>query len=175
MVRGILLAALILGSACSKEESGQYQKVELRPSAPATAPPQGQSPPAHGGIEWIEVGEVSNVAERVRAELTRAQREKKRLIVYVGALWCEPCERFLKASKTEDFGQEFASVRFLKFDLDKHASALGRAGYDSQYIPLFVLPNKDGRASEKRSVGSKQGQAAVAYLKERVLSLLKTP
>jgi len=167
--------ALILPSACSKEETASYKKVELHASAPLAGAQQGPGQATPSGLTWIEVGDVSNVAQRVRAELAQAQGDKKRLVVYVGAIWCEPCERFLKASKTQDFGKEFASVRFLKFDLDKHAAALERAGYNSQYIPLFVLPNADGTPSEKRSMGSKEGQAAVPYLKERVLSLLGDP
>ena len=34
----------------------------------------------------------------VASELTRARREGRELLVYVGATWCEPCQRFHRAA-----------------------------------------------------------------------------
>ena len=178
-VMGLLL---IMGAgACNKTEhysvkernSPGHKKVELTPSAPEPETASQRVLSASEGPEWVIVDQVSNVADAVRKETERATRDGKQLVVYVGAVWCKPCKEFQAASEQRGFGEELSSLRFMKFDWDLHQSPLIRAGYGSQYLPLFVLPNDDGKGSEKRMFGARgKGREAIENLKERLLALV---
>jgi len=64
-------------------------------------------------------------------------------------------------------------VHVVEFDLDVSREALRDAGYVSKLIPLFVLPNADGRASERAIEGSVKGPDAVTTnLAPRLAALL---
>lgn len=94
-------------------------------------------------------------------------------LVYVGAPWCEPCERFRDAVKRGELDDTLGNVDFLVFDLDKDAARLKAAGYGSRMIPLVAVPAADGRATDRRIEGSIKGEGAVANMKQRVLELLR--
>jgi thiol-disulfide isomerase/thioredoxin len=118
--------------------------------------------------------EPQAVAPLIAAELAKARAEHATLLVYVGATWCEPCRRFHDALTAGELDTALPDLRFLEFDYDKSHDALARAGYVSQLIPLFAIPNDDGTASERRIEGSIKGPAAVAQnLVPRLLALLQ--
>jgi hypothetical protein len=58
------------------------------------------------------------------------------------------------------------------FDNDRDGDALEKAGYHSQLIPLFVLPNADGTSSGKQIEGSVKGADAVKQISPRLEALL---
>src|SRR6185503_15229269 len=95
-----------------------------------------------------------DVATIVRPELERARKDGKDLLVYVGATWCEPCQRFHHAAEKGELDAVFPRLRVLEFDLDRDGERLAVAGYVSKLIPLFVAPNDDGTASARRIEGS---------------------
>jgi thiol:disulfide interchange protein len=97
----------------------------------------------------------------VQAELQRARAEGRRVLVYVGATWCEPCQRFHEAVQNGELNAELSGLRFLEFDRDRDGAELDAAGYGSRMIPLFVLPNADGTGSPLRIEGSIKGSEAV--------------
>ncbi len=97
----------------------------------------------------------------VQAELQRARAEGRRVLVYVGATWCEPCRRFHEAVQSGELNLELSGLRFLEFDRDRDGADLDAAGYASRMIPLFVLPNADGTGSPLRIEGSIKGPEAV--------------
>jgi hypothetical protein len=108
----------------------------------------------------------------VREELARAAAEKRRLIVYVGATWCEPCQKFHHAAADGQLDATFPDLTLLEFDLDRDGQRLASAGYTSKYIPLFAVPAEDGRASGKQVEGGIKGDGAVAYITPRLQTLL---
>ncbi len=97
----------------------------------------------------------------VQTELVRARAEGRRVLVYVGATWCEPCQRFHAAVQSGELNAELSGLRFLEFDRDRDGADLDAAGYASRMIPLFVLPNADGTGSPLRIEGSIKGPEAV--------------
>jgi thiol-disulfide isomerase/thioredoxin len=103
--------------------------------------------------------DVPELAPFIARELARSQTP---LLVYVGAGWCEPCQRFHAALTAGQLDRELGGVRFLEFDYDKSSAALKRAGYVSKLIPLFAIPKPDGRASDRAMEGSIKGPTAVA-------------
>ncbi len=97
----------------------------------------------------------------VQREVERADAEHGRVMVYVGATWCEPCQYFHRAVEHGELDPELAGTRFLEFDVDQDRPQLIAAGYRSKYVPLFAIPYPDGRASERMIEGSVKGQKAV--------------
>jgi thiol:disulfide interchange protein len=128
-------------------------------------------PPLHLEIAPAPTG--VEVAPFVRGELSRARREGRPLLVYVGARWCEPCRRFHEAAAAGALDQRFPGLRLLEFDFDRDQDRLRSAGYVSQYIPLFALPAQDGRASGRQIAGSIKGDGAVGEIAPRLADLLR--
>lgn len=137
------------------------------------APPSAERAPAPKAqpVETLAApgGEVQEI---VRAEVARARGEGRRLLVYVGAPWCEPCQRFHDAAKAGQLDAAFPGLRLLEFDLDRDKDRLERAGYASRMIPLFALPRADGTASGEQIEGSIKGPGAVDQISPRLRALL---
>ncbi|MGD0674317.1 MAG: thioredoxin family protein [Polyangiaceae bacterium] len=108
----------------------------------------------------------------VRDAVAGAAGDHRRVVVYVGASWCEPCERFHRAVERGDLDTVFPDLTLLAFDADRDGSRLRAAGYGSTYIPLFVRPGSDGRASSEKIEGGIKGDGAVAQLVPRLKDLL---
>lgn len=121
-------------------------------------------------LEWIEAPADGDVAMLVHEQV--AHSEGHHVIVYVGAKWCEPCRHFHEAAQAGALTQEFHDVRFFAFDLDRDRERLVAAGYMSPLIPLFVVPETTGRASEHRMFGSVKGDGAVAEITPRLQALI---
>jgi hypothetical protein len=133
-----------------------------RKDVPAPAPHlRVQAAPSEGDVEPI-----------VREELARAVVDRRRLVVYVGATWCEPCQRFHGAAQNGSLDGTFPDLTLLEFDLDRDGNRLASAGYVSKLIPLFALPAADGRASGKQIEGGIKGDGAVGYITPRLQALL---
>lgn len=113
-----------------------------------------------------------DVAPMVVAELARAKSEKRQLLLYVSAPWCEPCRVFHEAVDRGELTGKLGAVDLLSFDGDHDAERLIIANYESQYIPAFHLPLADGKSSGKKIEGSVKGGGAVADLVPRLKELL---
>jgi thiol-disulfide isomerase/thioredoxin len=124
-------------------------------------------------LELVEAPAVQDVAVYVSGALADADRAHKKLLVYVGAAWCEPCRRFHEAAAAGQLDATFGDLRMLVFDADRDKDALQRAGYISNLIPLFALPRPDGTASGKQIEGSIKGDGAVAQITPRLQALLQ--
>ncbi|MCA9694065.1 MAG: thioredoxin family protein [Myxococcales bacterium] len=139
-------------------------------AASSDAPAKAQENPRRPTIVAAPAGEVAPiVAEAVVA----AAAEGKRLVVYVGAAWCEPCTAFHDAVVAGELDEPLADVRFLEFDMDHDKDRLEAAGYRSRYIPLFVIPQLDGRASERGFEGGVKGPRSVEVTAQRLSGLLR--
>jgi thiol:disulfide interchange protein len=123
-------------------------------------------------VETVAAPAAGEVQEIVRAELARAKGEDRRLLVYVGAAWCEPCQRFHDAAKAGQLDAAFPGLRLLEFDLDRDKERLERAGYASRMIPLFAVPRADGTGSGEQIEGSIKGPGAVDQISPRLRALL---
>jgi thiol-disulfide isomerase/thioredoxin len=132
-------------------------------------PPPAEKPPTpHVVFVAATEGDVATLVQR---ELARSNGA--RVLVYVGATWCEPCRRFHDTAQTGALDKALPSIRFLEFDLDRDEERLKEAGYTSKYIPLFALPRTDGRASGKQIAGSVSGPGSPAEITPRLQVLLK--
>ncbi len=125
-----------------------------------------------GVARLVDAAPTGDVALLVSAQVASSKARGRAALVYVGAAWCEPCERFRDAVKKGELNDAFGNVDFLVFDLDKDAARLEAAGYGSRMIPLVVVPGADGRGTDRRSEGSIKGEGAVADMKPRVRALL---
>ena len=164
---GLSVLALALGSACAKNPPPE----EARPTEKASAPAAAPAP--HGGIQWANAPEgTTDVALAVRDAAARAQKDGRSLLVYVGATWCEPCQRFHHAVEQGELDSAFPQLSVLAFDTDRDGEALANAGYVSRLIPLFAVPNADGRASGRQIEGSVKGAAAASEITPRLRALL---
>lgn len=108
----------------------------------------------------------------VREALAKSTAEKRRLVVYVGATWCEPCRRFHEAAAKGELDATFPDLDMIVFDLDRDNERLAAAGYVSKYIPLFALPKADGTSSGKQVEGGIKGEGAVAFIAPKLQALL---
>jgi hypothetical protein len=154
-----VLACACAATACGRREVPAADAPDA--SGASKARVQITPAPATGDVEPI-----------VREELSRAAAERRRLVVYVGAEWCEPCQRFHGAARDGQLDATFPDLTLLEFDLDRDGKRLQSAGYTSKYIPLFALPAPDGRASGRQVEGGIKGEGAVAYITPRVKELL---
>jgi thiol-disulfide isomerase/thioredoxin len=163
-VLGAWLAASALVIACKVQQ-------DVAPEQGASAAPSAQLS-SLGSLRIHAAPESGEVAAIAREALVQAAREKRRLVVYVGARWCEPCRKVHEAAERGDLDAAFGNVDLLEFDLDRDGDRLRSAGYKSQYIPLFALPAADGTASGKQIEGAIKGEGAVAFITARLSQLL---
>jgi hypothetical protein len=133
---------------------------------------QAASPAKPSHVVVVDAPPAGDVDEIVRGALVRAAAEKRTLVVYVGATWCEPCRYFHEAAARGDLDAELPAVTLLDFDLDRDRERLAMAGYVSKYIPLFALPRADGQASGKQIEGGIKGDGAVGYIVPRLVAML---
>ncbi len=143
------------------------------PPAPSSATPV--SAPTRAQVEVVPAPpDTADARSLIRAEADKARREGRNLIVYVGAPWCEPCQRFHKAAAAGELNERFPTLRLLEFDRDMHEAALADAGCLSRMIPLFAKPTSDGRCSPDRRVeGAIKGEGAVAFIVPRLEQVMR--
>lgn len=164
----VLLAALqISGVACNTKRDDHATSSAKAPAV--AAPLRNREKP-----ELAHRGEPAPPLEQfVQQHVEEADASGKRVLVYVGATWCEPCKRFHKALASGELDKELAGTKFIEFDADKDAAELRQAGYVAKYIPLFSVPDQSGHSSGRAIAGSVKGDAAVREdLVPRLLALL---
>ena len=175
-LRFTVAVTLVAAIGCSRAEpspsnAGPEPAASAKP--PASAEAESNAPLVLArGIRFVkaEGGEVSRL---VRAEREKAAADGRDLIVYVGAKWCEPCQRFHQAALRGELDADFPNLTILEFDLDEDRDRVDAAGYSSKLIPLFVMPGPDGRASSLRFEGGVKGERAVATITPRLRKLLE--
>jgi len=130
------------------------------------------APPARG-VELIEApAGTGDVAALVRSTAQQLGARHRRLVVYVGATWCEPCQQIHAAIAAHQLDAVFPDLSLLVFDFDRDGAALAKAGYISDLIPLFALPGDDGQAGSRREFGGKHGVDNVPLLTDKLHRLL---
>jgi thiol-disulfide isomerase/thioredoxin len=127
----------------------------------------------HEGIRWTQgPSGIIDASPVVRDAIAAEQANGRTLLVYVGATWCEPCQRFHHAVEEGALDDAFPHLSILAFDSDRDAEALATAGYASRLIPLFAIPRSDGHASGKQIEGGVKGDGAVGEITPRLRALL---
>ena len=145
-VPAVLVAAVVLSSCTSPAPVPKHVDIMAAPADVAVAP-------------------------LVVKEQARARHDGRKLLVYVGATWCEPCQRFHKAAASGALDALFPSLRLIEFDHDRDHERLRAAGYVSRMIPLFALPAADGRSTGHQIEGSVKGDGAVDEIAPRLRQL----
>jgi thiol-disulfide isomerase/thioredoxin len=134
--------------------------------------PDPSLPSSGARVSAIEPPPQGDIAPIVRGEYERSQRAGRQLVVYVGATWCEPCERFRHAVENRELDATFPKLTLLEFDADRDSERLRVAGYSARYIPMFALPRADGIASGKQVEGGIKGNRAVSFVSDKLKGLL---
>lgn len=155
---------VLLGACNSTPESGSGTSAGSAEKSVVPASLQGP-------VELLEP-QAGDVKEAVVAAMLGAAARHHRVVVYVGASWCEPCERFREAAKAGELDAKFPGLSLLVFDADRDRARLAAAGYKSTFIPLLVLPRPDGSASTHKMEGGQKGAGAVAQMAPRLAELL---
>jgi thiol-disulfide isomerase/thioredoxin len=163
--RWLLLFALRVATGCKTPVDAAPD-----PGPPVTATTA--APTAARKMRATDAPADGDVDAIVRSAVTAANADKRRVVVYVGAPWCEPCRRFRHAVEGGELDATFPDVDLLTFDADHDSERLASAGYVSKLIPLLALPGPDGRASGKQVEGGIKGEGAVAYIAPRLEELL---
>ncbi len=145
------------------------------PQEPAgkAVPAPSAAPAARGPTIDIVRAPEGDLPTLVVAERAKAKAEGRVLVVYVGAPWCEPCNRFHAAAEAGRLEGKLPRIRLFELDHDQDEARLKDAGYVSRLIPLFVIPAPDGRASEAHIEGSIKGEASVGEIVPRLAHLIE--
>ncbi len=162
--RNVAAIVALLGVGACKTEPERGTAIAAEPSSQPAASATGKVV-----IETPARGPVADVVQTFQA---REAARKRKVVVYVGAPWCEPCQRFHKAVAEGKLDATFPDLTLLEFNLDEDRDRLAAAGYTSEFIPLFVRPSKDGNASPQRFAGSVKGDGAVANITPKLRALL---
>lgn len=133
----------------------------------------GAKGPRPASLHFVPAPAEGEVATLVQGAAAKAKAERRTLVVYTGAVWCDPCRRFHEAATRGELGLELDGITLLEFDLDRDADRLRAAGYTSKYIPLFARPAADGRSSGKQIEGSIKGDGAVKEISPRLAALVR--
>jgi len=150
LVAALSLLQVLPGCAHADKQLGTQAKARAISADKAQPPSFLRYPGAPGAIEpWVQ------------EQVELADAAHLRVLVYVGAAWCEPCQRFHQAVEHGELNGTLDGLRFLEFDQDRDASALRVAGYVYQYIPVLALPDPDGRNHGRMMAGSIKGPGAV--------------
>ena len=163
------LGVVLLGG-CSSEPYGAPGKPAATSPTPA-ATPSTATQTDERRPSFVPGGD-GPVDASVRAALAAAQRDGRRLVVYVGATWCEPCTAFHQAVEHGELDEAHAGVRFLELDSDRVGAQLDALGYGGRYIPRFALPGPDGRGTGQAIEGGIKGPGAVEHIMQRLRPLL---
>lgn len=164
------LTAALLALALVSAVSG-CKTVPDEPGSKPASNASAKAPLTVGKVRMVHPPEGSAV-EAVRSVMASPENKGRQTIVYVGATWCEPCQHFHKAVTNGELDAAFPTLTIVEFDADRDNARVREAGYISEYIPLFVRPDTEGRATARRFSGSVKGEAAVANITPRLRSLL---
>ena len=164
------LAALALG--CDGGAPAPETTTTAAEAAKQT-PSAAKGPTRAGPCEIVAAPQgEEDAAVVVQRELARAKKDDKDLLVYVGATWCEPCQRLHEAVVAGQLDKDFPGLRLLEFDADRDDQRLSEAGYRSGMMPLLARVGADGRATGRQIEGSIKGPGAVDQIIPRLTALL---
>jgi len=115
-------------------------------------------------LELIDAAPSGDVPAYLAALVAKSKVDGKKLVVYVGASWCEPCQRFHAAAAAGELDATLGDLRLVVFDADRDDPRLTAAGFHYAMIPLFAIPTADGHSTGRQIAGSVKGERAVAQI-----------
>ncbi len=160
------MRSLLLAMACAAPLWGCAKS----DPAPAPAPALPPAPPSK--VHLLHAPDGPDAAVLIAEAQARSVTEHRRLLVYVGATWCEPCRYFHDAAAKGELDAAFGMLDLLEFDADHDRERLAAAGYQSDLIPLLAVPGPQGRSTGRQMEGSIKGPGAVANMTPRLRALL---
>ena len=168
-----ILFLLIASVACRTSESIESDPAPQKTSASAVAQPTGLEAIGSkvSGVELVPAPQ-GDVAAIVKAARAQARAKHRALMVYIGAVWCEPCQHFHHAAEEGRLDAKFPNLTLLVFDLDNDGQRLKRAQYAPGYVPYFGVPGDDGHATSTAMEGSIKGEGAVDNISPRLAELV---
>src|SRR5678816_1176400 len=97
------------------DQTGAGSSATTNTKATAAVPP----PPSAKGpkIQFVKAA-GGEVAPLVKTERENAGKNQRSFLVYVGASWCEPCQRFHEAAAHGELDPELPAITLLEFDAD---------------------------------------------------------
>ncbi len=163
----IFLMACRTSEAIESDPPTQKPAQQVAPSAPKI-----EVGAKARGIEMIPAppGDVATIVKSAR---TAARARGRALMVYIGAKWCEPCQRFHHAADEGKLDDKFPTLTLLVFDLDADGDRLKRAQFAPGYIPYFGIPGEDGHATSNATEGSIKGEGAIENISPRLEELVQ--
>lgn len=167
-MKRLLLAFLL---ACRTSETAEADPAPKKVAASADPPAQMEVGAKARGVELVPAP-PGDVAEIVKSARATARAHGRSLMVYIGAVWCEPCQRFHHAAEEGKLDDKFPTLSLLVFDLDKDGDRLKRAQYAPGYIPYFGVPGDDGHATSNATEGSIKGEGALDNITPRLTELV---
>ena len=166
------IAALLAGIGGCSRPAPKPRKASVVANSNTVAASVAANAPPPTFVRYPHRGEA--IEPWIQEQVEIAEAAHLRVLVYVGASWCEPCQRFHQAVQRGELDGALNGLRFLEFDQDQDASALKAAGYIYQYIPVLALPDPDGRSHGRMISGSiKSPNAVKADLVPRLQALLR--
>ncbi|HEX4512152.1 MAG TPA: thioredoxin [Polyangiaceae bacterium] len=170
MKRFVLLTIVLL--ACRTEAIGSDPAPQKSSSPTSTGATGLEGIGAKAaGVELIPAP-PGDVAAIVKSARTEARKKHRALMVYIGAVWCEPCQHFHHAAEAGQLDAKFPNLTLLVFDLDNDGQRLRRAQYAPGYVPYFGVPGDDGHATSTAMEGSIKGEGAVDNISPRLVELV---
>ena len=168
-----LLFFLIVFVACRTSESIESDPAQKHaaPGSSTTTATVVEVGTKTTGVELIPAP-PGDVAEIVKSARAAAKAKHRALMVYIGAVWCEPCQHFHHAAELGQLDAKFPNLTLLVFDLDADGQRLRRAQYAPGYVPYFGVPGDDGHATSNAMEGSIKGEGAVENISPRLAELV---
>lgn len=154
---GVAVCAALANVGCGRAQKPSPSRALVAPVAGSANASASNAPPSF--VHYA--GQGGAIEPWIQEQVELADAAHVRVLVYVGASWCEPCQRFHQAVERGELNGTLDGLRFLEFDQDRDAGALKTAGYVYQYIPVLALPDPDGRNHGRMISGSIKGPRAV--------------
>lgn len=178
--RAAVLAVCLALLACDARGAGAVGSATVSAASDSTASSSathaasgaGGPSTAPSSVPVIDAPAQGDVASIVRDALATAASQRRKLLVYAGATWCKPCQRFHAALASGRLDTELSDVAFLKFDIDRDQDRLRADGYQSHLLPMVVVPASDGAPSGKQIEGGISDDSAVDGFVARIRRML---
>src|SRR4249920_2284717 len=113
LASGALLALCVLGSVACNGHRDERSAPTKTSSAPGVVKSRAKPQLTHRGQPQAPLEQF------VQQHVEEADASGMRVLVYVGATWCEPCQRFHKALESGQLDEALAGTKFIEFDADK--------------------------------------------------------
>lgn len=112
----------------------------------------------------------------IQKAVSKADRERKHVLVQVGGNWCSWCARFYKLSKEDAQIDSLISASFIQYHLNyskenKNLAVLARYSFPQRFgFPVFLI--LDGKGKLLHTQNSAYLEEGGGYSKEKVMEFL---